>query len=50
MLRPKHLQKIDSFIDNLNIVKLFDRFKKEEDDPKSVEEYDSMYGDPDEHR
>lgn len=75
MIRPEHLQKIDNFIDNLNIVKLFDRFKKEEDDPKivaakdaireyrkqcppvktfddlyqpkSVKEYDSMYGDPD---
>lgn len=49
MIRPEHLQRIDNFIDNLNFIKLFERFKKEEDDPKPVEEYDSMYGEPDEH-
>lgn len=42
MIRPEHLQKIDNFIDNLNIVKLFDRFKKEEDDPKIVAAKDAI--------
>jgi hypothetical protein len=42
MLRPEHLKQIDDFIDNLNFTKLFDRFKKEEDDPKIVAAKDAI--------
>jgi hypothetical protein len=37
MLRPEHLKQIDDFIDNLNFTKLFNRFKKEEDDKVTEE-------------